>query len=75
MYDDHKIKPLYIMLPKTRPSVKRYFLIEDDVLLEKYTIWVKSGPILKQIDNKPVYNKKCLKTKLKYYDNKATVLR
>ena len=63
------------MLPKARPYVKRYFLIEDDVLLEKYTIWVKSGLILKQIDNKPAYNKKCLKTRLKSYDNEATVLR
>ena len=42
--DDYKVKPLQIMLPKTRAYVKNYngqskwmyFLIEDDELLEKY---------------------------------------
>ena len=42
-YDDHKIKPLHIMLPKTKAYVKSYegqtkcmyFLIEDDELLEE----------------------------------------
>ena len=50
LYDDYKIKPLHIMLPKPRPYyVISYvqtkwmcFLIEDDNLLEKYnTIWDK----------------------------------
>ena len=50
LYNDNKVKPLYIMLPKTRAYVKRfdgktqwiYFLIEGDDLLEKYnTIWDK----------------------------------
>ena len=44
MYDDHKVKPLHIMLPKTSAYVKSYdgqtklmyFLMEDDGLLEKY---------------------------------------
>ena len=44
MYNDHKVKPLSIMLPKTRAYVKSYdgqskwmyFLIEGDELLEKY---------------------------------------
>ena len=43
LYDNHKVKPLYIMLPKTRAYVKisdgqtkwAYFLIEDDELLKK----------------------------------------
>ena len=44
MYNDYKVKPLHIMLPKTSAYVKSYggqtkqmyFLIEDDNLLEKY---------------------------------------
>ena len=46
LYNDHKVKSLHIMLPKTRAYVKSYvgqnnwiffffFLIEDDDLLEK----------------------------------------
>ena len=74
-YDNRKVKSLYIMLPKTSTYVKRYdgqtkwmyFLIEDDDLLEKYhTIWHKvSADIKKEFDNKPVYNKTYLKTKIK----------
>ena len=50
LYNDNKVKPLHIMLPKTSAYLKRldgqtkwlYFLIEDDDLLEKYnTIWDK----------------------------------
>ena len=50
MYNDHKIKPLHIMLPKTNAYVKSYngqtmfmyFLIEDDDFLKTYnTIWDK----------------------------------
>ena len=46
--NDHKVKPLHIMLPKTSAYVKSYdgqtkwmyFLTEDDDLLKKYnTIW------------------------------------
>ena len=41
LYDDYKVKPLHIMLPKTREYVKsydgqtkwKYFLTEDDDLL------------------------------------------
>ena len=44
LYNDHKVKPLHIMLPKTSAYVKSYdgqtklmyFLMEDDGLLEKY---------------------------------------
>ena len=66
------------MLPRTSTYVKRYdgqtkwmyFLIEDDDLLEKYhTIWHKvSADIKKEFDNKPVYNKTYLKTKIKSHD-------
>ena len=50
MYNDHKVKPLHIMLFKTSVDVKSYdgqikwmyFFIEKDDLLEKYnTIWDK----------------------------------
>ena len=42
MYNDHKVKLLHLMVPKTSTYVKRYdgqtkwsyFLIEDDNLLE-----------------------------------------
>ena len=44
LYVNHKVKPLHIMLPRTRAYVKSYdgetkfmyFLTEDDDLLEKY---------------------------------------
>ena len=63
------------MLPKTSAYVKSYdgqtkwiyFLIEDDDLLEKYnTIWDK------EFDSKPVYNKNCLKTKIKSHGDEVT---
>ena len=50
LYNDHKVKPLHIMLFKTSVDVKSYdgqikwmyFFIEKDDLLEKYnTIWDK----------------------------------
>ena len=75
LYNNHKVKPLHIMLPKTSAYVKSYdgqtkwmyFLIADDDLLEKYnTIWDKvSDDMKKGYDSKPVYNKEFLKTKIK----------
>ena len=66
LYDNHKVKPLHIMLPKTTAYVKRYggqtkwmhFLTEDE-LLEKYnSIWDKvCADVKKEFDSKPVYNK------------------
>ena len=51
-----------------------YFLIDDNVLLEKYnTIWDKvSTDIKKEIDSEPVYNEECLKTKIKSHGDQAT---
>ena len=50
-----------------------YFLIEDDDLLEKYTIWDKvSADIKKEFDSQPVYNKNCLKTKIKSHGDEVT---
>ena len=57
MYNDHKVKPLHIMLPKTSALVKSYdeqtkwmyFSIENDDLLEKYnTIWDKVSADIKK---------------------------
>ena len=57
MYNDHKVKPLHIMLPKTSTYTKSseeqtkwmYFLIEDDGLLEKYNaIWDKVSTHIKK---------------------------
>ena len=55
------------MLPKTRAYVKsydgqtkwKYFLIEDDDLLEKYNIICDkvNADIKKEFNNEPVYNK------------------
>ena len=82
MYDNHKVKPLDITLPKTTAHVKSYdgkakwmyFLIEDDDLLEKYnTIWDKvSADIKKEFDSKPAYNKEFLKTKIKSHGEEVT---
>ena len=63
MHDDYKINLLHIMLPKTTAYLKQYdgqtkwlyFLIEVDVLLEKYnTIWDKvSADIKKEFATEP----------------------
>ena len=51
-----------------------YFFIEYDDSLEKYnTIRDKvRADIKKELDSKPVFNKKFLKTKLKSYRDKVT---
>ena len=81
MYNDHRVGPLHIMVPKTSGYIKSYdgqtksmyFSIEDDDLLEKYnTIWDKvSGDTKKEFDSEPVYNK-FLKAKIKFYGDEAT---
>ena len=70
------------MFPKTSAYVKScdretkwmYFLIKDDVLLEKYnTIWDKvSVDIKKEFDSEPVYNKFFLKKKIKPHSDEVT---
>ena len=75
LYNCNKVKSLHIMLPKTSAYVKSYdgqtkwiyFLIEDKDLIKKQnTIQDKvSAEIKKDPDNKPVYNKKYLKAKIK----------
>ena len=81
-YDNHKVKALHIMLPKTSAYVESYngrtkwlcFFAEDDDLSEKYnTIWDKvSTDIKKQFDSEFVYNKNSLKTKIKSYSDEIT---
>ena len=69
------------MLPKTSAYVESrdgqtrwmYFLVEDDDLLEKYnTIWDKASADIKKFDGKPVYDKNCLKTKIKSHCDEVT---
>ena len=68
MYNDHKVRPLHVMLPKTSAYVKSYnrqtkwmyFFIEDDDLSERYNvIWDKISADVKkkEFDSEPVYNK------------------
>ena len=71
MHNDHKVKPLHILVPKTSAYVKSYdgqtnwayFLIEDDDLLEKCnTNWDKvSADIKKEFGSEPAYDKIFLK--------------
>ena len=75
MCNDHKVKPLHIILHKTNAYVKRYdgqtkwmyFLIEDDDLLEKYnTIWDNvSADVKKEFNSESVYTKKKVKNQNK----------
>ena len=70
------------MLPKTSAYAKRcngqtkwmYFLIGDDVLLEKYnTIWDKvSTDIKTEFESEPVFDKFFLKTKIKSHGDEVT---
>ena len=50
-----------------------YFLIENDDLVENYnTIWDKfSDDIKKEFDSELVYNKKLLKTRIKFLHDKV----
>ena len=82
LYDDYKIKPFHIMLPKSTAYVKSYgvqtkwvyFSIEDDNLLENSNnIWDEvSTDIKKDIDSEPVYSKTFLKTQIESYGDEAT---
>ena len=82
LHNDNKVKPLYIMLPKTNAYVKScdgqtkwmHFLIKDDDLLAKYntTSDKVSADIKKEFDNEPVYNKEFLKTKVKSHCDEVT---
>ena len=79
---NYKVKPLHKMLPKTNANVKSYdgqtkwmyFLIEDDVLLEKYnTIWDKvTADIKKEFGRYSVYNKNFLKIKIRPHGDEVT---
>ena len=76
-----KVKRLHIMLRKTSAYLKRYdgqtkwmyFLIENDDLLEKYTVLDKvSADIKKESHSEPVYNKTFLKIRIKSYGDDVT---
>ena len=52
-----------------------YFKIEDDDLLEKYnTIWDKVSADIKKKIGGPVYNKKYLKTKIKFHGDEVMIV-
>ena len=78
--DDYKIKPLHIMLLIVRAYVKSfdgeakqiYFSIEDNELQNYSGIWNKVRIIKKELDCRPIYNKKFLKTKIRSYGSKVT---
>ena len=82
LYNNHEVKSLHIIPPKTSAYVKiydgqtkwMYILIEDRDLKEIYnTIRDKiSADIKKKLDSEPVYNKNYLKTKIKSYGDKVT---
>ena len=83
LYNDHNVKPLHIMLPKRSTYIKRFdgqskwiiyhHLVENDDILEKYTIWDKvSANIRKGFDSEAVYNKEFLKTKIKFHGDEVT---
>ena len=71
------------MLPKTSAYVKSYngktkwmqFFIKGDELLESYNdIWNNvSNSIKKELDCKPIYNKKFLKAKIRPYCCETTI--
>ena len=79
---EYSFKPWHIKLPETSAYVKSYygqtkwiyFLIENDDLLEKYTVWDKvSDDIKKEFDSEPVCNKKkFFNTRIKFYGDEVT---
>ena len=74
LFDDDKVKPLHIMLPKTSAYVKSYdgqtewiyFLTEDNDLFKKYNTFLEkvSANLKKEFDSESVYNKEFSKAKI-----------
>ena len=85
LFDDCKIKPLHIILPKTSVHVKSfngqtkfmYFLIEDDDLLDKYNPVSEkvSSDIKKEFDSEPDCDNFFMETKRKSCSDEATNFR
>ena len=82
LHNDHKVKLLHVILPKTSAYVKIYdrqtkwmhFFIENDDLLEKYNNvrYKVNADIRKEFDTEPVCNKNFRKTKLKSHGDEVT---
>ena len=80
--NDEEATPLCALLPKMSVNVKKsdgaktmYFLMMDEKLLKIYNkIWREIKKIMKRknFDSDPVFGDKCLKTKVKSYNNKIT---
>ena len=75
LYNDNRVKPLHIILPKTSAYLKNYdgqtkwmhFFTEVDGLLENYnTVWDEVSADI------PVYNKEYLKTKINSHGDEVT---
>ena len=82
MYDNYKVKPLHIMLPKVSAYVKSYdgetkwmyFWLK---IITNYKniilLGIKSALILKkEFEIELVYHKNFLKTKIKYHGDKVS---
>ena len=71
------IKPLCIILAdllnilKTTKKVKTFLAGDDDVILKYNKIWKKLKRLLSaEFDSHPVYDEKCIKTRVKIYEGK-----
>ena len=63
------IKPLCIISPQMSGSIK---LADDDVILKYNKIWKKFKKLLSvEFDSQPVYNEKCIKTRVKTSEDKV----
>ena len=63
MHNDHKVKPLHIMLPKTSAYVKHY---------DEQTKWIYFLMEDNDFDSRLVYSKNFLKTKKKSHGDEVT---
>ena len=78
-YNDNTIIPLQFFLPKMTSYLnifedgtrKMSFLTDNNEFLERYTkIWEKISHLIdKKFDSDPVYNNKCIITKIRSYNN------
>ena len=78
-YNDNTNIPLQLFLPKITSYLnifedgtrKMSFLTDNNEFLERYTkIWEKISDLIdKKFDSDPVYNNKCINTKIKSYNN------
>ena len=68
LYNDHKVKPIHIMFPKTSAYVKCY----DGQIKWMYFLIKLALIYKKEFDSQLVYNEKFLKTKVKSHGDEIT---